>query len=332
MKINYQISIIVLILSYSFNVNAFEATTSTGLDKIIQLINEDSALKNKVAQQDIEVAAATADRMNWIILEAIWATGVANDNIITTPDAREINSYIINNHQQTWITLHGDDEKKLETGFHLIQNDGARSRLFRKNAIDKVADSIYHLGLVSNKKNNLVNEDGKNNARYSSVAKWLNHLLLDDLIKHEYLHNPSISETYGSTNTRLDELVDKAYADSSVQSRLSFSQINEVARAVDGMNQIILNAFTAMGYYNEKKITELQVVYLNEYIYTNYATEWASLVGNSSTDNLSGFAIYRAIKNKNDGLNQFYQLGQTFDVDVNLKKIANTLTKKLLRE
>ena len=43
--------------------------------------------------------------------------------------------------------LHGDDEDGEETGFHLVQNDGAKTRLFGdENAIDTVADGIYHLG------------------------------------------------------------------------------------------------------------------------------------------------------------------------------------------
>ncbi len=68
-----------------------------------------------------------------------------------------------------------------ETGFHLVQNDGATTRLFGSyNAVNTVADGIYHLGFPVDG-NRLLNEDGNRNASLESVAHWLEELLADDL-------------------------------------------------------------------------------------------------------------------------------------------------------
>ena len=78
-----------------------------------------------------------------------------------------------------WIRLHGDDEDGEETGFHLVQNDGAKTGCAANNAVDTVADGIYHLGFEI---------DGyrfpeRGTATATSVSdRWrtLNDLLADD--------------------------------------------------------------------------------------------------------------------------------------------------------
>ena len=40
----------------------------------------------------------------------------------------------------------GDDENGAETGFHLVQNDGANTKFFGQNLDPTVADRMYHLG------------------------------------------------------------------------------------------------------------------------------------------------------------------------------------------
>ena len=108
--------------------------------------------------------------MNLILAEAIRAMGVANDGVIDTWDIRDINTYIRTHFAEQWATLHGDDECREETGFHLVQDDGARTQLFGDdNAVNTVADGLYHLGfgICGNR---LLNEDGNANA---SLGTWL---------------------------------------------------------------------------------------------------------------------------------------------------------------
>ena len=123
-----------------------EGTTGTGLDTLVDIITGDPGLNLRVATGEIAEAARAADEMNKIIVEAIQETGVANNGIINPADAREINAHIQASHSNVWVELHGDDEGGKETGFHLVQNDGATTQLFDENAINAVADGIYHLG------------------------------------------------------------------------------------------------------------------------------------------------------------------------------------------
>ena len=166
-------------------------TTNTWLDKIVQIINADEWLKNRsdakdlkklVTQEDIDVWATSANEMNKILISSIKATGIANDGVLNTADARELNDYIFKNHYSTWKTLHWDDDKSgLETGYHRVQNDGGNTILFWQNALNTVFDGIYHLWFESSKKSKLLNEDGNNNVTFASVWFWLDLLLQNEL-------------------------------------------------------------------------------------------------------------------------------------------------------
>jgi len=85
-------------------------TTDTALDALVDLIFSDRGLNNKVALDEMQDAARTADAMNKLILEAIVHEGLANDGNISIADFREINLYLVRNYAEIWIVLHGDDE------------------------------------------------------------------------------------------------------------------------------------------------------------------------------------------------------------------------------
>ncbi len=80
--------------------------------------------------------------------------------------------------------LDGDDEGDAETGFHLVQNDGNVTSLFGRNAIDTIADGIFHAAFQI-KMGAFLNEDGNGNARVEQVAFWINELLADDFATGE---------------------------------------------------------------------------------------------------------------------------------------------------
>ena len=112
--------------------------------------------------------------MNSIIHEAIAATNAGADGNISIDDVRAINAYIRAYYKEEWNELHGDDEKNgEETGFHLVQNDGANTAMFGKNFVNTVADGIYHLGYEI-QGDRILNEDGNANATLTDLADWLN--------------------------------------------------------------------------------------------------------------------------------------------------------------
>ena len=55
-----------------------------------------------------------------------------------------------------------------------------RPSLWRRQAVDTVADGIYHLGFAICGER-LLNEDGNDNASLADVAFWLSEFLADDL-------------------------------------------------------------------------------------------------------------------------------------------------------
>lgn len=155
-------------------------TTGTGLDLVTETIVDDPGLNANISQHQINVGAAAADAMNALIVEGIRAAGIADDGDITAIDLIDLNHWIKIHHQAEWIALHGDDEDGKETGLHLVQGDGGRSYLYGHEAVDTVADGLYHLGFDI-QWGRFLNEDGNANALVSQVAEWLTLLLQNDL-------------------------------------------------------------------------------------------------------------------------------------------------------
>ncbi|MBD3798024.1 MAG: spherulation-specific family 4 protein [Campylobacterales bacterium] len=257
--------------------------TSSGLDKIITIIQEDQRLNRRVDASDIAEAIASARQMNAILLEAIINTGVANDKKISTADTRELNDYIFHNHHEQWIELHGDDDEGEETGFHKVVNDGARTKLFGKNAVNKIFDGIYHLGFNSHLKNRLLNEDGNKNASYKNVASWLDALLREEL-ESGVLANPEISEVVGETGTGLDRVVEIIYNDVGLNRRISIGDMRVGATSANRMNRLIVESIEATNAGSSGVFTVQNVKEMNAFLVSNYAQEWATLHGDDEEE------------------------------------------------
>ena len=154
------------------------STTGTGLDRMVDWIQLDPGLPRWTSARDINDGLAAANSLNQLLINAIDATGVQSDGWISRFDLREINSWIRANRYDAFLLLHGDDEDGIETGFHLIQNDGAKSQFFGQNLVNTVADGIYHFGFEIQGEN-FLNEDGNTNQSLSDVSGWLNAFLSD---------------------------------------------------------------------------------------------------------------------------------------------------------
>lgn len=270
------------------NVVNIAPPSSSGLDKIITIIQEDRRLNRRVDTADIAEAIASAQRMNEILLEAIIQTGVANDKKISTADTRELNDYIFQHYNAKWIELHGNDEENEETGFHKVVNDGARTKLFGKNAINKIFDSIYHLGFDSHLKNRLLNEDGNKNASYRKVAVWLDTLLKEEL-ESGVLANPEIKEVIGETETGLDRVVEIIYNDVGLNRRISTGDMRIGARSANEMNKLIIESMEATNARASGSFTVQNVKEMNSFLVENYAETWATLHGDDEEGEERGY-------------------------------------------
>ncbi|MEO1510518.1 MAG: LamG-like jellyroll fold domain-containing protein [Planctomycetota bacterium] len=243
------------------------ATTGTGLDFTVETILADHGLSYKISELDIHGGAEAAAGMNEMIVQAIIDTGVAANGEIKHSDVRDINAWFQADDARyaRFVELHGDDEEGIETGYHLVQNDGARLRLYDDNAVDTVFDGLYHIGfdIVNGR---FQNEDGDKNASVNTVAGWLGSLLSDaDL---EALAALSTTEAYvhGSTGTGLDLLVNIITEDDGLATKIATSEIAAGARAAEAMNEIILEAIDGTGAALDGAITELDVYDINAYI------------------------------------------------------------------
>ncbi|MFO0880895.1 MAG: hypothetical protein U0840_26500 [Gemmataceae bacterium] len=274
-----------------------KGTTGTGLDQLVTIITTDAGLNQKISTNEITTGARAADAINLLLLSAIKATGVANDGTLNTADLRDVNAYLRANHASEWTALHGDDEDGSETGFHLVQNDGARSRLFARNAIDTVADGIYHVGFCI-EKNRFLNEDGNANARIETVAFWLSELLRNELASGVLTNSAMDPFTKGTTGTGLDQLVTIITADEGLNQKISTSEITAGARAADDLNVLIIASIRATGIARDGAISTTDVLQLNAYIQTNYSQQWADYHGDDAESTETGFHLVQ-----NDGAN-----------------------------
>ncbi|MBK7049867.1 MAG: hypothetical protein IPH54_03275 [Rhodoferax sp.] len=268
-------------------------STRTGLDQIISLITNDPGLLKKVSATDLASGAAAADAMNGLIVQAIRATGIANNGDITAGDVRDLNAWLRANYLTEWTTLHGDDEDGTETGFHLVQNDGAKSQLFGQNAVNTVADGLYHLGFdICNDR--LVNEDGNANAKLTRVAEWLSNLLANDLAG-DTLDNTAVNPyASGSTGTGLDQLVNLITADEGLNKKISTSDIFAGAKAADAMNGLIINAIKATGVANNGNISQADLRDINAWLRTNHLSDWTELHGDDKGNEETGFHLVQS--------------------------------------
>jgi hypothetical protein len=288
-------------------------STGTGLDQLVAIITQDPGLLKKVPYAEIAAGAQAADALNALVIESIRATGVANDGILTVGDVRDLNTYLRAHHLDTWTTLHGDDEGGAETGFHLVQNDGANTKLFDRNAVNTVADGLYHLGFEVCE-NRLLNEDGNPNAHLKSVTEWLNSLLANDLAG-DTLDNATVNPyATGTTGTGLDQLVDLITQDPGLNKKIATSEIYAGASAADQMNAIIIEGIRATSAADGGVIDASEVKDINRYIRENHLEEWSTLHGDDEEGVETGFHLVQ-----NDG-------GQTRLFDLNaINRVADGL-------
>lgn len=266
---------------------AILGTTGTGLDRAIDLIANDYGLNMRISGSAIRGGAAAADTLNGMIVQAIKAQGLANDGAITTSDIYSINSFIRANALAKFTALHGNDENGVETAFHLVQGDGAITRLFGEAGVDTVLDGLYHIGFAI-KDGRFLNEDGNGNASVEDVAHWLGTFLAPELKSGTLANDKADPQVHGTTGTGLDHLIERLADDQGLNRRLSQKQINDAARAGDGMAKIMVQAIKATGVADDKQLDAMDMVDINHWIIANRKADWAKLHGNDEGGPESG--------------------------------------------
>ena len=270
------------------------ATTGTGLDRIVETIVGDPGLADSITWPQIKGGAMAANGLNGLIsagIDALKAAGAADADPtrLSRDEVLWINAWIRANPTRyaSFSALHGDDENGVETGYHLVQNDGGQTTLFGKNAINTVFDGIYHIGFALTADGRFVNEDGNANAKVSDVAEWISY----------YYGDPS------TTGTGLDRLTDWMHFDPGLAKRTSATNINDGLAAADGILHLYLDAINATGVNSDGWITKSDLRLINNWIRSHRFNEFIALHGDDETDGTeSGF---HKIQN-NGGSTQFF--------------------------
>ncbi len=271
---------------YSPAQSKFVGTTKTGLDQIVQFISNDPGLAGANTGEQIFNGAKAADGLNKIIVDGLKALGIANKTVFTSNDVIALNGWIRNNRRAEFITLHGDDEDNLETGFHLVQDDGAIREYQGNNFVDTVADGLYHIGFEI-KNGAFLNEDGDSNATVSQVAEWLTELYTDRT----------------TTNTGLDRITELIIADEGLSQNNPWSNIAGGADAANGLNNLYATGITTLGLGSDGNISTNDIIAINNWIRsdkTRYAT-FVQLHGNDENGVETGFHLVQ-----DDGANTPY--------------------------
>ena len=211
------------------SLSPYSATETDRLFLIEQIIRNDPGLAANVSEAEIDQGVQAALGMLDIITEAldyVKAQGGAQDGI-SEADVVAINDYIRADADllARFTEYHGDDENGVETGYHLVQGDGATTRLFRRNAVNTVLDGIFHIGFEI-EDGRFVNEDGNANASVGQVADWLTYFVSD----------------LSDTGTGLDRLTDSMLLDPGLMANVRADELTDGVEAANAMNRLIVDA------------------------------------------------------------------------------------------
>lgn len=148
------------------------------LSSLITALSNDPGLVANVSTTERQKGLDAAAALNALLLKVIEAKGLNADGWIRPEEMSIISTTMQGNAVDylAFLRAHGDDEGNLETGFHLLQNDGGTLKFRGRMFVDTVADAIYHYAfdIVNGR---YVNEDGNENELARDVAGWLNYFL-----------------------------------------------------------------------------------------------------------------------------------------------------------
>lgn len=138
----------------------------------------DADLLDNITEIELAKGLTAVDTLSQILLQVIETSHLNDDGLITAADMQAVSDAVRANPAlyQQFLTAHGDDEWRSETGYHLLQNDGASLMFQGRNLVDTVVDAIFHYGF-SYADGRFVNEDGDANEEVADVAGWLNFFL-----------------------------------------------------------------------------------------------------------------------------------------------------------
>ncbi|NBC96784.1 MAG: hypothetical protein GVY27_10570, partial [Deinococcus-Thermus bacterium] len=240
-----------------------EGGTGTGLDAIVETIGTDAGLADALAPAEIAGAMTTADAVNGLLLEAIDATGAANDARLTGSDLIDVSAYLQANHAATMAEAFGDGGADT-TGLETIRNAGATSTFAGVPAIDRAFESVWASGFPVDERH-FVRLDGKLSP-VPLAAEVLDELLADELATGA-LVNPDVDFlTSGTTGTGLDRVVDLVLDNATFADTIGTARLDAAVRGADAMNTALVDAIRATGVAEDGAFSTSDMAEINDHL------------------------------------------------------------------
>ncbi len=256
----------------------YEIIEPEGLDQILEVIDNDRVVHANYTQEQIDAARDAAAKMNDLIAEAIEESGLANDNLLSIADTKEINLYLVEKYGDIWSDLreaYAQIEKKTEI---LAMNH---------HAIPTIWGNIYNLGFpATNNGKNTTKLNGDKGHSFNTVGYYLATVTLQDM---NTLKNPNYQEVTGDTGTHLDIIADTILNDRGLLSHVPTRDLREGVRTANEMNKLIIEGIKAEGLANDGTISTADARTLNNYLVANHLEEWAELHGDDEDDAETGY-------------------------------------------
>ena len=299
---NKLISIVAATAIFStISLTAQEVINSTGLDQIKEIIQTDSGIhkglqRSKLPLSTINIATSSIDGMNTLIKKAIKTEGLVNDGTLSIADVREINTYIVNNYQNLWYDLRGQNAENDSTGYYAIDRKRIRGNttLLDTRAV-QAWGKIYNLGFEKYNKNRLSDYTGSKSTSFTNVGYYLDYIMKSDIESGD-LNNPDYKEVEGTTGTKLDIIVQTIFNDKGLLRRISTGDMRIGAKSADAMNHLIVEAIKTEGLGNDGKLTTADIRTINNYLVENHKDIWAIHHGDDENNEETGYH-----KVQNDG-------------------------------
>lgn len=151
--------------------------TLDSLKSIIDVLNRDPGLEANVTPVDMSYGISSAKMLNKLLAEAIDATGANRNGSISTADVKAIADFIQDDaaRASSFATFHGNDSGA-ESGYHLLDNEGAKWIFRGQNVVDVVIDSVYLIGFGYSG-DFLLDQNGNASTSMAVAAGWLNYFL-----------------------------------------------------------------------------------------------------------------------------------------------------------
>jgi len=256
----------------------YEIMEPTGLDQILEIIDNDRLINSKVTPANIIKAKDAVIAMNSLIKEAIVTLGLANDGVISIADTMEINRYLVETGK--WSGLRAD--------YSLIETSSDTVAI-TQNAIKNLWGRIYNLGFnTTNKNRDITDINGKKSTSFATVGYYLGTVVKDD-ITNGSLNNPDFQEIQGTTGTKLDMMINVILTDRGLLKSVPTSDLRAGADNANKMNHLIIKAIKTEGLGNDGKLTTADIRTINNYLVANYLEEWAELHGDDEKGEETGY-------------------------------------------